>query len=200
MRNHEKGYFNIVSFHGGQEHINYPNYDHILMARQFASVCPYFLYGHHPHVLQGIEDVNGSLVAYSLGNLLFDDVYTSKSTKPLIKQSEKNKQSVVLSVEFSQNNIKNYCLSGIFADEKKYEVNISEIAGLVQDYSEWLNISPETYKKDREKLWNEYLLSRKQNRDSSWYLKRANLNSLLMILQARKNYKQYKLNVLKYLK
>jgi poly-gamma-glutamate capsule biosynthesis protein CapA/YwtB (metallophosphatase superfamily) len=28
--------------------------------------------GHHPHVLQGIEDYKGKLIAYSLGNFVFD--------------------------------------------------------------------------------------------------------------------------------
>ena len=40
---------------------------------------------HHPHVAQGIEMHKSSLIAYSLGNFCFDDVYTSVSKAPLVK-------------------------------------------------------------------------------------------------------------------
>lgn len=89
IENYNQGYMNITSFHVGQEHINYPNYDHIEMARKLAQKVPYVYYGHHPHVIQGIEEIENSLLAYSLGNFCFDDVYTSKSYKPLIKQQKR---------------------------------------------------------------------------------------------------------------
>jgi len=33
--------------------------------------------GHHPHVVQGIEIINGGFVAYSLGNFIFDSFLSS---------------------------------------------------------------------------------------------------------------------------
>ena len=113
----KKGYFNVVSFHLGQEHVNYPNYDHMIMARQLAQICPYVFYGHHPHVLQGIEKVNDAVIAYSLGNFCFDDVYTPKSSKPLIKQTENNKSAIILSLEFADGQITGYEPIGIFVGE-----------------------------------------------------------------------------------
>src|SRR5690606_7925399 len=56
MRHHDAaGRLNIVSIHSGQEHVNYPSRDDMRMARLFAGVAPYVYYGHHPHVVQGIE-------------------------------------------------------------------------------------------------------------------------------------------------
>ena len=92
-RNSEQGYFNIVAVHAGVEHVNYPSLDHIKAARLLSKVCPYIYYGHHPHVLQGVEETNGSLLAYSLGNFCFDDVYSSASKKPLIRLSDNNRTS-----------------------------------------------------------------------------------------------------------
>jgi poly-gamma-glutamate synthesis protein (capsule biosynthesis protein) len=64
--------FLIVSFHWGREFDFYP-YDHqrelaYLAADSGADV----VVGHHPHVLQGIEEYNGSRIFYSLGNFVFD--------------------------------------------------------------------------------------------------------------------------------
>ena len=76
IENAKNDLFNICSIHCGQEHVNYPNYDHILMARGLAKFAPYVFYGHHPHVAQGIEKVNESLLAYSLGNF-FSTIFHS---------------------------------------------------------------------------------------------------------------------------
>jgi len=34
--------------------------------------------GHHPHVLQDVERYHGGLIAYSLGNFVFDEGYLSR--------------------------------------------------------------------------------------------------------------------------
>ena len=53
--NNEKGYLNIVSVHFGDEHIHYPRYEHIKLARKVAKHTLYISYEHHPHVMQGVE-------------------------------------------------------------------------------------------------------------------------------------------------
>ncbi|PHS68272.1 MAG: hypothetical protein COB12_00005, partial [Flavobacterium sp.] len=103
LENTKKGFFNIIGFHCGQEHVNYPNFDHILLGRKLAELAPYIFYGHHPHVAQGIEKIKNSLLAYSLGNFCFDDVYTKKSEDPLIKQSKNNKESFILELTLENN-------------------------------------------------------------------------------------------------
>ena len=50
--------------------------------------------GSHPHWVQGLEWYKDSLIAYSLGNFVFDQ-----------EQSLKTKQGVVLSTEFSGNKL-----------------------------------------------------------------------------------------------
>jgi len=57
----------VVSLHWGQEMINCPSPRQRHMARQLIAAGASIILGHHPHVLQGIEQVGESLVAYSLG-------------------------------------------------------------------------------------------------------------------------------------
>jgi poly-gamma-glutamate synthesis protein (capsule biosynthesis protein) len=64
--------FLIVSFHWGKEFDFYP-YDY---QRELAYLAvdsgADVVVGHHPHVLQEIEEYNGSHIFYSLGNFVFD--------------------------------------------------------------------------------------------------------------------------------
>ena len=41
--------------------------------------------GHHPHVLQGFEIYNDTLIAYSLGNFVFDQDFLSTHPSALLR-------------------------------------------------------------------------------------------------------------------
>jgi poly-gamma-glutamate capsule biosynthesis protein CapA/YwtB (metallophosphatase superfamily) len=68
----------IVSMHWGNEFASIPSERQRLLAQQLSSAGADIILGHHPHVLQPVEWVWGegrsrpTLVAYSLGNALFD--------------------------------------------------------------------------------------------------------------------------------
>lgn len=201
VKNHENGSLNIVSVHAGQEHINYPNYDHIQLARLFSTKVPYVYYGHHPHVMQGIENYNDSLLAYSLGNFCFDDVYTDKSTEPLIRQSEDNKKGFILGIEVVDNKIIDYEIIPIYMAPDKLIVNKNlEIVQEVKVYSEYLNIDKEEYNIIRYNLLKTYIDSRKKARTIKWYVKRLNFRSIKLIIDLRDNKKLYNQYILGYLK
>lgn len=198
--NHDAGYLNITSIHAGQEHINYPNHDHVLMARAFADKVPYVFYGHHPHVMQGIEDYNRSIIAYSLGNFCFDDVYSDKSSQPLIKQSENNKKSFILSIEIELDKVISYETIPLYAGDDKMIVGEDKtIIADLHKYSDFLESEKSLYNDYRNALLYQYLSNRKSKRDLKWYLKRLNLNSAIMILNALRNRKKYNKNVEKYI-
>ncbi len=201
FKNNNEGFFNIASFHWGQEHVNYPNYDHVVLARKLAKRVPYVLYGHHPHVLQGIEEYSGSLLAYSLGNFCFDDVYTDKSTSPLIVQSETNKESVVLILNIQNSEIANHEIISLKAlGEKLWVGEDPNIPAKLREYSSLLSIKENDYREIRGREIDSYIQNRKKNRDISWYLERINLSSVSRVLQAKKNISMYKENVLDYLR
>lgn len=189
--NHSKGYTSILSIHAGQEHVNYPNYDHIELARKLSHIHPFVFYGHHPHVLQGVEEFNDSLLAYSLGNFCFDDVYTNKSTEPLVKMSNNNKESAILSLEYDNSKLTRYDLIPLFDGQVYEEEGKNHILEHISEYSTRLQDDKKIYNEKRNWLLNEYLQSRKDKRDLNWYLKRLNYNSFRMIVNSYQNKKKY---------
>jgi poly-gamma-glutamate capsule biosynthesis protein CapA/YwtB (metallophosphatase superfamily) len=65
----------IVSVHWGGEYQAVPSARQQAIARALAEAGADVIAGHGPHVLQRVEWVEETLVAYSLGNFLFDQPY-----------------------------------------------------------------------------------------------------------------------------
>lgn len=61
----------IVSFHWGSEKENYPDDVQKKLAHVAIDEGAHLVLGHHPHVLQGIEEYKGRNIVYSLGNFCF---------------------------------------------------------------------------------------------------------------------------------
>lgn len=190
-QNSYKGYSNILSIHAGSEHINFPNWDHIKFARKLAEKNLYVYYGHHPHVLQGIEEFNNSLIAYSLGNFSFDDVYTNKSDKPLVKQSENNKSSIILELEYQKNKLVNYKPIPIYAGNEKMEIGSNEISKKLDYYSSKLKMAEPDYNKMRSKILASFVQNRNAKRNFKWYLNRLNLRTFFVIKDLYLNKQKY---------
>jgi len=64
--------FLIVSLHWGDEFMTVPSKEQEGVARKVVDAGADVILGHHPHVLQKIEQYNGKIIAYSLGNFVFD--------------------------------------------------------------------------------------------------------------------------------
>lgn len=64
--------FMIVSVHWGDEFVNRPSADQVRLGRKIIDCGASVVLGHHPHILQGVEKYNGGVIAYSLGNFVFD--------------------------------------------------------------------------------------------------------------------------------
>lgn len=60
----------IVSMHWGEEYINNPNNEQIRIANYLSSLGVNLVIGHHPHVVQPVTYINDTLVIYSLGNFI----------------------------------------------------------------------------------------------------------------------------------
>ncbi len=62
----------VVNFHFGKEY----NFTHSMrqeeLSHMAADAGADIIVGHHPHVIQDLEVYNGSVIAYSLGNFIFD--------------------------------------------------------------------------------------------------------------------------------
>lgn len=71
----------MVIVHWGVEYADAPSRWQRDAAHAAVDAGADLVIGHHPHVLQGIERYRGALIAYSLGNFLFDN------TRPIERQT-----------------------------------------------------------------------------------------------------------------
>jgi poly-gamma-glutamate synthesis protein (capsule biosynthesis protein) len=76
----DKKKFVFVSIHWGSEYKPVSNKREQDFAHRLVDSGADVIIGHHPHVVQEIEEYNGSLIFYSLGNFIFDQ-YFSKETQ-----------------------------------------------------------------------------------------------------------------------
>lgn len=63
----------IVFVHWGEEYADAPGRHQQNQARALLDRGAHLVVGHHPHVLQGIEQYGEKAIAYSLGNFLFEN-------------------------------------------------------------------------------------------------------------------------------
>lgn len=62
----------VLSLHWGDEFINIPSKEQIEKAHLLIDSGASIILGHHSHTLQGIENYKHGVIAYSLGNFVFD--------------------------------------------------------------------------------------------------------------------------------
>ena len=62
----------IVCIHADMEFSNYPSPARIRGSRHLVEAGADLVIQHHPHVCQGVESYQGGLIAYSLGNFVFN--------------------------------------------------------------------------------------------------------------------------------
>lgn len=83
----------VVSFHWGQEYQTKSNAHQQKIALAAVQAGADLLVGHHPHVPQEVAKINGITVAYSLGNFIFDQNFsTGTKTGLMLKVEVKNKK------------------------------------------------------------------------------------------------------------
>lgn len=84
----------IPYFHWSQEYVHAPNEQMRTLAHRAIDAGATMVVGSHPHWVQGIEWYKDSLIAYSLGNFVFDQ-----------EQMMETKQGVVLKTQFENNKL-----------------------------------------------------------------------------------------------
>lgn len=78
----------IASFHWGEEKAEVPNDVQIELAHAAIDAGADLVIGHHPHVLQGIEEYKGKNIVYSLGNFCFGgNMYPSDMDTMIFQQT-----------------------------------------------------------------------------------------------------------------
>lgn len=98
---------NVLSVHSGVENVRVASPEDILLARYLAgnTKSKFIYHGHHPHVIQGTEEINGNQIFYSLGNFIFDDVKFSDSEEVQVEMTSANKIGCIPIISISGNEI-----------------------------------------------------------------------------------------------
>lgn len=90
----EKADIRILVLHWGNEYIHIPSWDQIHFARNAIDQGAHLVVGHHPHVIQPFEEYNNGLICYSLGNFLFDMIWSRSVRTGAILECEVMKNGI----------------------------------------------------------------------------------------------------------
>ena len=167
----------ILSLHWGIEHTNYPGIEHIKLAECISDGKPIIIHGHHPHQIQGIQNNNQSVIAYSLGNALFDKT-TSINGKFTVDLNEENRKSFVLGVEIINGRIIGYEEKGFYIGDEGIEPynilpEIHEISKPLKKIAD-----SESYQDMRKTQYQDALDSKFGKHDMDWLKSRINYYSI----------------------
>lgn len=76
--------FLIVGVHWGVEYTDKPTESQRIWAKQMVEAGADVIAGHHPHWVQESEFIEGKPVYYSLGNFVFDQMWSEETRKGLV--------------------------------------------------------------------------------------------------------------------
>ena len=124
----------IVSYHGGTERSYSPTEKQKELARLAIDSGADIVIGHHPHVLQGVEEYKKGFIAYSLGNFTFG-AYKGNEIK----------ESAILKIKVNKHGIEDYSFIPIDISPKcRYQPKLlhdnekQEVLERIKRYSEYI--------------------------------------------------------------
>lgn len=85
----------IVSMHAGTEYKRAPNAGQIAFARQAIDAGADLVIGHHPHWFQTVEKYKGKYIIYSLGNFVFDQMWSEETREGMVADIYLDRDGVV---------------------------------------------------------------------------------------------------------
>ncbi|MFA5773633.1 MAG: CapA family protein [Candidatus Paceibacterota bacterium] len=138
----------IVSFHWGVEYKLVHNARQENLAHIAIDNGADMVIGHHPHVMEEIEEYNGKTIVYSLGNFIFDQYFSKDTMRGMLYSAEFDGINLIKTEQKIITLNKNYQPEGIFSIEEIKEKD--ELASIVcpkpkKDYDDMmlLNIGQE---------------------------------------------------------
>lgn len=90
----------IVSPHWGVEYKDVANKFQIDLAKRMVESGADIIIGHHLHWVQNYEEINGKPVYYSLGNFVFDQMWSEETKKGLIVKITFDGKQIIKKEEF----------------------------------------------------------------------------------------------------
>ncbi len=127
----------IVSLHFGREFSSIPTHFQKSIARFSIDRGADIIIGHHPHVLQPVEIYRNKIIAYSLGNFIFDPMlYPLKMPAKLFSLT---KLSAIIQIKIREDGQLSYSLIPIYMD-KNYQMQLIFRTNFAYDTVETNNI------------------------------------------------------------
>jgi poly-gamma-glutamate synthesis protein (capsule biosynthesis protein) len=80
----EKADIILVIFHFGDEYKTKSNFTQKYFSHLAIDLGADLIVGHHPHVVQEIEEYKGKYIAYSLGNFIFDQNFSKETMEGML--------------------------------------------------------------------------------------------------------------------
>jgi len=110
----------VVSFHWGAEYTHQPSKSQKELAHQAVKAGANLIVGHHPHVIQPQEIYQNTPILYSLGNLVFDQMWSPATREGVIAKFTFTDHKIT-STEFTPVIIHDYSQPQIVTDQKTLE-------------------------------------------------------------------------------
>lgn len=142
--------FVVAHMHQGYEFINYPGTEELSFARTLINAGVDLVLGHHSHTMMGAARKGPGVVAYGLGNFIFDpEHYPSPDFFPM------SRKGVVLRLKVAPHEVLDWSVEPFVADEKGWprrssKAQVLEIANHFKKISSILEDEEETVKRFQE--------------------------------------------------
>ncbi len=164
-----------ISIHWGHENWGYPSPEQIRMAHEIIDYGADVIFGHHPHVLQGIEKYRRGIIAYSLGNFIFSDIlwdWTNKAGNKVactVKMTKKNRETGILFVEFNRQGVTSHDLLPCYISKNLQLVPVKDARSRSMNIA---SLSRRISLRWYATFWLCYLLSKKIISKAAWFYRK----------------------------
>lgn len=187
------GAFPLLSVHWGRENTHSPSLDHMHLARILAHRKDFVLHGHHPHVVQGLERIKDSVIAYSLGNFCTDE-HLSKSIRDLkVVSAPENRESFILSVNVESGKLSEFEIIPIYDDGLSIRLGGKDLKEKILGYSRdigRINDISSSAQRDEREISNRSLGASRYS--LSWFINRLNYHFIGACIKGVINLIRYK--------
>lgn len=181
----------VLSTHWGDEYSPYPNAKQVEFMHMLAMDYNFVLYGHHAHVMQGIEKVNNALLAYNQGNFCFDECRSPVNPKLVIRQSNLCRESYILIIEAGNGMVKKWETVGI-----KYTAEGIHIVDNMEHIRRLSDSIPHChegfYKNEVKEIIKQQKINNLSRHDWKWFRSKFNYYAIGAKLLSYRNAQKYR--------
>lgn len=150
----------VVSLHWGwgYEHMLKPSHEQVQLGRRLVDEGVDVVLGHHSHTFQPVEKYKGGVIAYSLGNFLFDmwreENLVSGILQIDIRKSSDNIDITVegIPIRLSENQVQTI-------DHERIERSVSSSEPITMDEQQYREVLRRTKSRHRKDVISQYLMN-----------------------------------------